>query len=162
MKQSKKQLGFSLIEIIVSFGVFAILIGFVTFNVINSTHKVSLASSITEVVASTKQQQLKAMTLETEAGITSEYGVYFNGNTYTLFRGASYQADHSSNFSVPLGDNIVFSTVSLPGSSLVFSRLSGEVISYDANLQSVTLQNTQTNEQKTILINRYGVITQVN
>lgn len=162
MKLPTKQLGFSFIEIILSMGVFAILAGFITLNVLTSKHKISLASSIIEVISSTKQQQVRAMTLTTELGMTSDYGVYFTGNTYTLFRGSTYVAGNNSNFAISLGDNITFSSVSLPSSSVVFLRASGEVSSYDPLQHSISVKNTQTNEQKTIQINRYGVITSVN
>ncbi len=162
MKQSKKQLGFSLMEIIVVIGVFTTLFGVVMINMLGSVQKATLQSSITELLANLKQQQLQAMTLVAASGTTASYGIYFGTNTYTLFRGDTYQAGNSSNFTVSLGDNVILSSVLLPNTSVVFQRMNGEIASYNSSLDTITIKNTQTNEQKTLELNRYGIVTSVN
>lgn len=154
-----KQKGTSVLELVVVIGIFSILFGFIAVNVLNIESKASIQSSLTTLVADIKQQQIKAMSLEAGDGTEAkDQGLYFSQNSYTLFAGSSYVATGSGNFVVPLGNNVVFSSVSIPNRTLVFSKKSGEVSEYDANMHSVILQNTQNNETKTIQINKLGVL----
>ena len=143
--------------------IFSTLLGLITINLLNSKQRASFNSSIIQLVTDIKQQQTSAMSLDTQgANGTSNYGIYFGLANYTLFRGSQYVATDSANFVINLGDNVQFSSVWLPLSSIIFLRQSGEVSGFDPSLNTVIIKNTQNNQQKTLQINRYGVITQVN
>lgn len=159
----KNARGATLIEIIVVIGIFTTLFGLITVNLLNLPQKASLQSSLTTFISDFKHQQSKAMFLDTNGSLTtSDFGMYFEQNRYTLFRGNTFSPGSSDNFTVALGENVQFASIFFPSSIVVFQRQSGEVLGFNPALNSITLKNTQTNEQKTIQINRYGVITNVN
>ncbi len=151
-------------ELIIVLAIFSALFGITTINLLNTREKTSFTSSLTLLTSDIKQQQTKAMSLSVEgqAVTTSDYGVHFETTTYTLFRGSSYSAADTTNFVIKLADNVAFSAVTLPSRTVIFSRQSGEVSGFSAGQNTVTIKNSQNNQQKTIHINRYGLITQVN
>ncbi len=162
-KNRHNESGYTLTELLPVVAIFSILLGLITVNLVNSKQKASLSSSITQLVSDIKQQQTSAMSSDTQgASNTNNYGIYFGQESYTLFRSSSFVATDSANFVINLGDNVQFSSVSLPLSSVVFLRQSGEVLGFNPSLNTVIIKNTQNNQQKTMQINRYGVITQVN
>lgn len=150
--------GFTLIELAMSMGILLILSTLVTLTLVHTQHTSSLTTTITSLVTDLKQQQIKAMIGDTQGSASSgNYGIYFEQNKYTLFHGSSYSASDSANFSVALTGTLEFGT---SGESLVFSPLSGEVMNYTSPL-TITVLDTSNNEQKTLTINRYGTISQV-
>lgn len=155
--------GFTLPELIVTFAIGAVLIGLVTINLFGSKNKASLVTSINTFVADANQQRLKAMVGDTEGRAAADsYGIYFNQNNYVLFHGLTYSPSDSANFMVPLGDNIQFSTILFPQSQVVFAKGSGNIANFTSGSNSVIMTNTITGEQKTITINRFGIISQIN
>lgn len=154
-----KEKGASVLELVVVMGIFSILFGFIGINLLNTESKTSIQTSLTTLVTDIKQQQIKAMSLEMgNELITKDQGLYFSQNSYTLFSGSEYFATDSDNFVIPLGNNVIFSSVLLPNRTLVFSKKSGEISGYDTNAHSITIQNTQSNETKTLQINKLGII----
>lgn len=147
--------GFTLVELMVVMGILATLIGIVTINLSGAQQKVSVNSTIQVIISDMKEQQIKAMIGDTEGRPTaSSYGVHFDANQYVLFNGSAYSSTDTSNFAVPLSPNLQFTTPI----DIIFSRASGELITS----ASVTVQNITNSEQKTIQLNRYGVVTSVN
>jgi type II secretory pathway pseudopilin PulG len=154
--------GFTLIEALIVMSIFIILAGLTTINLLNAKHQSSLSTSIDTFISDIKQQQLKAMIGDTEGRTTSDnYGIYFGATSYTLFHG-TYSTSEPTNFSIPLGDNIQFTNVKFPGSEIIFLRGSGEINSYDSNSSTITLKDILNNSEKTITLNRYGVVTNIN
>lgn len=148
--------GYTIAELLVVMAIFATLIGIATINLVGAKQKASLNTSIDLLIADLKNQQLKTMIGNTEGFNTADsYGIHFNTNSYTLFKGASYDPNSGTNFTVDLGDNVFF--VSTP-TELVFARVSGELT---ANGEIEIMDNT-TKQLKTIIYNRYGVVTDVN
>lgn len=161
MKKQKNQ-GFSLIEIIVVMSIFSILIGIVTTNLLNSKQKASLNTSTTLLVADITNQQLNAMMGENEVGSITNKGIYFEPTRYILFKGDQYSATDSSNFVVTLDEPQQFANITFPNATLLFASISGEVINFATATSTIGFKNVVSNEQKTLQINRYGVITQIN
>lgn len=160
MKTNQK--GFSLIEIVVIIAIMSVFFVLLSINLIGAKPKASLETSITTFASDIKQQQIKAMTGATASGAASAFGIYVQINRYTLFNGSSYIPASPSNFIVNLDDYIQFSSINLPSSSIVFTRESGEVAGFSAGSNTLTIKNTLDATEKTITINRYGVITNVN
>lgn len=150
----KRLYGFTLVELLVTIGLLGLLIGLTTISLISVQRRVTLSSTITTLISDLKEQQTKAMTGDTGGVSKNSYGIYFDTNRYILFRGASYSSADPSNFAVDLA-NIDFAN---PGTSIVFARISGEI----AAASNITLTDITNNQQKTIQINRYGVVTAVN
>ncbi|MBI3443437.1 type II secretion system protein [Candidatus Woesebacteria bacterium] len=155
--------GFTITELIIVMAVFSILFTFATINILGVKTRSALNSATTNLVTELKSQQLKATTGETEGtGTRQNYGVYFEVNQYTLFRGSTYVAGSLSNFVVSLPDQIEFSNILLPSSSMVFAVGSGQVSGFVPGSNSLTLKDTSSGTTKTLSINELGVITNVN
>jgi len=110
--------GFTLIEVMLVMAIFSLLMGFVTINLLRPQNKASVDSLSTQLIADIKQQQLKAMVGDSEGQATSQqFGVYFESDGYTLFRGSSYSASEASNFEVTLED-VTADTIPVGGTSI--------------------------------------------
>ncbi len=157
---SKK--GFTIVEITVVLGMMTILLGYSVINLTSVQHSTYLATTIDTFISDLKQQQLKAMVGDTEGrGVNDYYGVRFQTTSYDLFHGATFLSS-SSNPNIPLTNNIQFVNITFPQSQIVFNKGDGSVVGFTTGSNTVTLRNTVTGEQKTITVNRYGVITAVN
>lgn len=160
-----KRAGFTLIELAIVMSLIAILTGFTTINLLRSQTVATSSSAINTLAADIKEQQIKAMTQDSDdqSGATpaKPHGIYLQNNKYTLFRGASFNPTEPNNFIVNLETGLTLSSTFPPAGptgELVFAQRSGEVTGYGAGSDTITLTNTQTGEQKTITINRYGTI----
>jgi type II secretory pathway pseudopilin PulG len=148
--------GYTLTELIIIMGLFALLIGISAINLVGAKQHSSLNTTVEIFVGDIGQQQLKAIIGDSEGGVSADtYGIHFNTTDYVLFHGANYNVNDPTNFKINLGDNIQFN-----GSynDLIFQRVSGELTSGG----SIVFQDKTTNVQKTILYNIYGIITSVN
>jgi len=148
----KRNSGFTVIELSVVMGIFLILL---TLSFVNLTPLPSraTANSITQnLIADLKAQQTLAMSGDTGGvGGQSDYGVHFEGESYWLFKGSTYNSVDASNFKVDLGDaNLNFNTT-----DIVFQKGRGEVVAPG----NIILTNNLTSEIKTININKYGAAT---
>lgn len=158
------QSGMTIVEVLLVMGIFAILSGIVTINLLNSKQAASINTSLNTLITDLKQQQLKAMVGDTGGRATVDnYGVYFGSTTYTLFHGTAPQND-SSDLKVTLGDSLQFSTGTntFTGSQVVFLKGSGEVMNFSSTNNQIIIKDTSSNKQKTLTINRYGVVTAIN
>lgn len=158
----KKNCGFTLPELIVTFAIGATLLSITTVTLFTSKGKASLSTSVATLVSDLYQQQQKAMTGDTEGRSTSDaYGIYFDQDSYTLFHGSMFSQGAADNFNISAGDNIVFTNMALPQSQIVFASGSGEFANYQQGANSLTVQDATTGEEKTITINRFGVVEQI-
>lgn len=138
--------GFTLIELMVVMGIFALMIGFASINLIRPQTQAYFDTSITTLVADLKEQQMRAMTGD---GATI-YGVRFNSNNYILFTGSSYPL--TDNFTINLNSNL---QISPNPTTIVFAQRSGETGTATTTL---TVTNSASGEHKDIIINNLGGI----
>ena len=156
---SWKRQGFTLIELALIMGIIAILVSFITINLLKPQTTASTVSTAQTLAADLKEQQIKAMAGDSEGTATAQaHGIYFEPTRYTLFRGTVFPAGDPSNFTINLETGLSLST-SFPQQQIVFTKRSGEVTSYTSGSDTITLSHTQSGEQKIITINRYGAIT---
>ena len=152
-----KTSGFSLVELIVVLSILATLLGLTSIRLVNSQQKVSIDSTLQTFISDIKQQQIKAMTGDSEGRVTSDsYGAYVDSadlTHYYLFHG-SYVVGDPANFKVDLPGNFQFTS----GINIVFGKISGEI----SAAASVVVKDTTNNNTKTVQINKYGVVTGVN
>ena len=149
--------GFTLIELTIVIAIIAILLGFITINLVRSQQTASLTGTEEVLVADLRQQQLKAMIGDTEGrGTADAYGIHFDSSQYVLFHGATYSSSDTFNFISNLDSNMQFDN---PNFNVIFSKLGGEISADSAS--SIVLRDTTNGNTRTITINRYGVITQV-
>ena len=153
--------GFTLIELLVSITVFAMLIAVIVLNLSTAQHTASLESATDTLLADLNHQQLKSMVGDTEGrSSSSDYGIAFTADGYTLFHD-SYTQGESTNFSIVVPD-IFTVTTTFPNDQIIFSRRSGEVVDFSESTNTITIEDTATSAKKTIELNRYGVVMGVN
>ena len=149
--------GFALVEFAIVMAVFVTLLLIATISLTTVKQKASLSTSVDILIADMKQQQLKAMVGETEGrGSADSYGLHFGTSSYVLFHGTTYISTDSANLAINLGDNI---NVASSPADIIFSQLSGNVASGSA---IITLRDATTTLQKTVNMNKYGIVTSVN
>lgn len=153
--------GFTVIELVLGITIFVILLGIITFNLNTARTHATISSTVETLLVDLSQQQLKAMIGDTEGRTTSDtYGIYFDTDSYILFHG-TYASSEPSNFSINLPETQQITTEFL-NSQIIFDRGSGEIVGYDEDNDTITVQDTQSGEQRVLELNRYGVVTNVN
>lgn len=153
---SKSEKGVTLIEILMVMGLFAILVSFVTMNLLRPQVSSAVQFNAATILSDINQQQIKAMVGDSEgSGSAQPHGIYFGTTSYTLFRGSSYSSGAAGNFEVALADGATITNVTLPSSQVVFSRRTGQVVGYVSGSDTVTIEHSGVN--KVITINRFGV-----
>jgi prepilin-type N-terminal cleavage/methylation domain-containing protein len=150
-----KSAGFTLIELLLAMAIAAVLFGITSILLSGLIPKANLNSVAEILTAELRSQQLKTMSGGNDANDSaSEYGVHIESGQYTFFEGNTYDINSPSNFVVVLP-----STVSLqgqPSQTIVFSRLSGEVMGY-TTAQTITITDTLTGNSRVLNINKYGI-----
>ena len=150
----KTQRGFTLIELAVVIGVIAILLGFVTINLVRSQQGVSLTTAAEVLVTDLRQQQLKSMIGDTEGRATPDpYGIHFDASRYVFFHGSPYSPADTSNFAINLDSNMQFNN---PNFNVIFSKLSGATLE-----TTIELKDNTNSKFKKIHLNSLGVVTKV-
>ena len=156
------QCGFTFPELIIVVGILTTLFALSVSSLSSTQQTTYLDTNVSTFISDLKQQQINAMTGNTEGtGIITDHGIYFGTTSYTLFQGSSYSAGSATNYVVDLESNIEFGTITFPQSQIVFNKGGGEVDGFNPTFNTITLRNSITNEQQTIIINKYGVITNV-
>lgn len=149
--------GFTMMEMLVVIGILVVLITLTTLSLNKIQNQVNLTTTINAFIADLKEQQTRAMVGDAGTGSGPDnYGIHFSTSSYTLFQG-TYYATGSANFAPSLSSVVQISTT-FSGGNLLFSKGSGE-----ANASgTATFTNTANNTQKTVTVNRYGVVTGIN
>lgn len=147
--------GFTIIEVLVVLSIFITLLRIGYVSVLNFERKTPITATVNTVIADIRGQQTKAMT-----GVDgSSFGIFFQTNGYTLFKGDSYNPSDPANAVTPLPTNITFSPITFPSNVLVFTKGSGEIAGFSSATNSIAINQNLTGEHKTFTINRYGAIT---
>jgi prepilin-type N-terminal cleavage/methylation domain-containing protein len=147
--------GFTLIELLIVIGIIAIVSSFAVINLIRPQTKASLDSTLTPLVSDIKEQQLKAMVGDGSGSTPSAYGIYFETNKYTIFKGNTYSLSDTNNFIVNLqGDTSITNTFT--SNQIVFSQRSGEVVGFSSPNNTLTISSG--GDSKTITVNALGNI----
>lgn len=160
---------FTLIELLVVMGVMAIIMTFGSINLLSVRNKSSLNSTVIQLVADLKQQQIKSMIADTEGRSTPDYyGIHFTPNSYTLFHGTDFASTiPTENFIVNLEQDLTLS----PNQDIIFKKGCGELVlvtpitpcgSSGGTLPTITISNNNSSDHKEITINLFGVIESVN
>ena len=119
---NNRQNGFTLIEVLVSLAVIALLgfliiprLGFLTAkNVLDAE-----SQKIISLLRVAKSKTVGSEDLQ-------NYGVYFASASFTLFQGTAFDPGDPKNETHPLDKQARISSVTLPGRSVYFERLTGE------------------------------------
>ena len=135
-KVPRVQSGFTIIELMVSIGILAIIFALSSINLSGLPQSSSQSAAIDTLLSDIRSQQTQAMASNVSSGI------HFGTTNYTLT---------PSNFTVDLDPGITFSNVTFSGGNLIFAAGSGETTS-----GSFSLATDQVNITKVININKYG------
>lgn len=154
-------IGFTIIEVLVVLTIFITLLGIGYVSVVGIERRAPITATENTIIADLRGQQTKAMTGNARTGSSPDsYGVHFEQNSYTLFKGVAYNASDPTNTVTELPTNVTLSWT-LPNASLIFTKGSGDVSGYSAIGNTFTITQTLTGEYKTITINRYGAVTDI-
>lgn len=146
--------GFTLPEVVIVIGIMLTMLGIGTLTLVRAQNQNYLSSTLDTVIADLREQQIKAMVGATEgSGSAASYGIHVEGTSYTLFRSAYGTA----NYVVTLPPTVQITTT-FANAQVLFAQGSGET----GSSGTITLFNTANNEQKTITVNRYGIVTGIN
>lgn len=163
MKRITNARGTTLTEMLLIVGLVLSLIGLSSINLTSSLDKASINSTASIVIADMLQQRIKAMVGDTEGrGTIDSYGIKFENNRYIAFHGTTYPIGDPDNFIINLDTNLEFSSVTFPNSEIIFSKGSGEILGFTPGSNSVVVRNKNDGSTKTIVLNKYGVITGIN
>lgn len=154
--------GFTLVELIIVLGITFIIFGFITINMVNFQQKTSVNTTIDTLISEIKNQQTKAMTGAGTNGSGNSYGIYYQADRYVLFSGSSYSSGDPSNFTVMLDSNNSFTNITFPSNTIVFLQRSGELNGFINGSNTITLKNSEGLNDKTVTLNKYGVIVSIN
>lgn len=147
-----RQRGFTLIEVLISTVIIAIIVGFGS-NIITNFRNQQLLDTITHSVATTLEEA-RQRTLASDGA--KQYGVHLESDSYTLFEGDTYVSTDPNNIERSIDSRAALSTITLTGggSDVVFERLTGRTNqsgTFIVDVDSGVLQNTVT-------INGTGII----
>ena len=154
--------GFTLIETIIVIGILSVLIVLVAPSLLNLRSNTSINTTLDTVVTDLKSQQIKAMSGDTEGrGIPDNYSIYIQPSSYILFHGINYSQSDTSNISIPIETQYQLSTT-FPSNKITFASGSGEIVGFLNGQNTITIREVGKSNQKVIILNKYGTITQFN
>lgn len=159
------QRGLTLVELMVVIGILAMFFSLTLVNLTNIVPRANVTTATDVLVADLKQQQQKSMSGETgtatASGNAQPYGIHIDSNQYVLYSGVTYSAVSASNAAVPVSEALELTTT-FPSSNILFNKGSGEVSGYTSSTSAtITVRDTVLNQQRTIRLNKLGVITGV-
>ena len=153
----KMKKGFTLVETLLVMGIFGILIALGSINYFSTVNQTNVGVTKDVLVADLRSAQNKAMSGAALAGTTVDsWGLKLLESSYVIFPGPTYTAGATGNYIVQLPIGMSVST-SLPSSQVLFSKGTGEIVSYNSDTDVISL--SVGSSSKTIELNRLGVIT---
>jgi len=159
MNSFRRSSGFSLIEILVVIFIVTTLVALPVGFFWGFGRTDALVATTREVVGVLHEAQTNTISGKSVDGQNpSSYGLYFATNYYVLFSGTSYNANDSNNARTDLPQGMIFSQINVPSSIIVFDKITGKVRNYSDSAHSVQVQDSNTQEQKTITISELGAI----
>ncbi|MDO8609913.1 MAG: type II secretion system protein [bacterium] len=153
--------GFTFVELVVIMGIIAISASFITLDFLKSRNTTSLNSTIQILISDINSQQLKIMSGNINNITNTPFGIYFEPNKYTTFHSSTFTNNDPSNFVTTLDSDKTFYQINFPGSQIIFASTSGEIQNYNNAQNTIIVKSIPNNQQKTITINQYGVIINV-
>jgi type IV fimbrial biogenesis protein FimT len=149
--------GFTLVEIMVTLAIIAILSALTLVNLGRPQTSASLNSTVDMLVADLSSERMLAMAGDAGNAVAAQpHGIQVQSTAYVLFVGNTFNGADTGNFSVDAGDGVQLSTTFADG-QVLFDKISGEVQNYDANNNTITASGGGLS--RTVTVNRYGVVT---
>ena len=149
---SKKQKGFTLIELILVVFIVGLMATVVIYNLAASRNSQILNNGEGDIVALINEARSRTVAAENNL----QYGVHFETTKVELFSGTTYTSGALGNKKINLDSNVTIPSISLSGgaSDVVFKKMTGETDVYG----TIILKNTSNSNQKTITISKTGIV----
>lgn len=149
--------GFTVTEVIITIGIFGMILAFPMVFWWGIGRSDALIGTTREVVGIINEAQTDTVSGKSPNGTeTSSYGIHFESNYYTYFTGASYNQSASSSVRTDLPPGVSFSQIDLPGNNVIFEQVTGEVLGFDASENTITIEDTNTGQTRTVTVSRFG------
>lgn len=153
----RRQKGFVFVELIVVLGIIAVMFGLGTVSISRLLQRPPVVASVDVLIGDLRSQQGRAMAEEATAGTSTDFGVYLGSSEYVLFRGTSYVSSSPTNVPIALPSYVALSTT-FANAQIVFSRGSGDIVGFVPSQNTITVRRTDSAEEQTIALNRYGAV----
>ncbi|MFA6917832.1 MAG: type II secretion system protein [Candidatus Gracilibacteria bacterium] len=144
--------GFTMLEIVLTIAIMAVLIGFAGTYYANSQVRADINSQAANIIHYLRLAQSNAV-----SGLdNANHGLHFETSSYTTFQGDSYNANDSKNFKMDLPSSITINGINLDtgGSDVIFLKTTGET----DNFGTIVLNSAAINKTITITINYVGTV----
>lgn len=162
-QQARTTSGFTLVEMMLTMGIIAILATISSLLLTGLIPKASLVSASEQMIAEIRQHQFKAMigdSLGSGAQARSK-GIKIESNQYIFFEGDTFNPSSATNYTIAMEEPLSLGT-NFGNQVVVFEKGSGEILNYQPNSATITIQNSSNNQAVSIKFNAYGVITEIN
>ncbi len=158
-KKFQSEAGFTLVEVSLVLAIFTILVSLTTINFIRPNREAISSKTSDELLATIREAQEKSIAGFSTNNIASEnFGIHFEKDSFTLFRGTTFVVAEPWNFKTTLPTNLEFSVIGLPTRDLVFGKGSGEIVNFNPTQKQVTLRDKETGNLRNFIFNFFGVV----
>lgn len=146
--------GFTLVELIVTIGIFAILAALSSLNFFSTYSQSKLGAAQEVLLADLKTAQSNAMSGKGDTGVGVDgWGLkVVSSSQYQIFPGSTY-ASNPLNIVTNLGSDLTVTTT-FPNDEIVFESVSGNVVGYLSGQDTITLSSG--GNSRVIRLNGYG------
>ncbi len=154
--------GFTLIEISIVLAITALLLSLAMISLTRVQTNTYVDTSAQSLLSDIKLQQTNAMNGRlSQSGTTTQYGIHFETNSYTLFEGNTYNEFDAANFTVTLQGATEFSLITFPSRQIVFEKGSGEIAEFIDGSNTIVVEDVGSGIQTQIKMNALGVFTTI-
>lgn len=149
---TKKQKGFSLIEIIVIIAIGAVLTATIVFSFSSFRNSKIVDVSADQILSVINEARVKTVSSEDY----SRFGIHFEAGRVLFFKGDVFTEPNSSNIQTTLSPLVEISNISLSGggADIVFQKLTGKTSNYGSLRIRLKSDN---NKYKTISVKSTGI-----
>ncbi len=151
----QKNKGITILEIIISITIMAIIIVAIVLNLSQFRNEQSLQNSTSDVISLLNEARTNTIASKN----STYYSVHFETNRAVLFTGGTFTEPNSTNKQIDITGSVLIPVsgginLNGGGSNITFTRISGDTQNYGTIIIRLTSDATR---QKTITINKTGV-----
>ena len=161
----QREVGFTLLEVIIVVSLISLILTIASINLFKPTQEASLDTASADVISLMQEAQNKAMNTDTQGDNSSdEFGVHFETQKVTLFKGVVFNSGDQSNFDIDIPSNLNIFTNLLCSSppedcnNVVFQRISGEVVGFSDTQNNICITVGSSGKGVLLIVNFVGVI----
>ncbi|MFC1727007.1 Tfp pilus assembly protein FimT/FimU [Patescibacteria group bacterium] len=151
--------GFSQIEVLIVIALLVILfsLGTVVYdNFVKKDRLIIEARKIESLISEARVKTVAGFSLGGSQALN--FGVYFEDDQYTLFPGTVYSSGNSQNQVFVLPDSVRIDEIFLPADSIVFEKITGEILGFDPVNNYLMIADQQSSMREKISVNQLGVV----